>query len=146
MTRGQARALHIASVLVGATGIALFVLKDIIVVEGEFGSESHFLEDDVQAAHILTAPALIFAAALVWQDHIWARFRSGFSVRRRTGILLGSLLVPMILSGYLLQVSYEEPWREIWHITHQLTSLVWLLGYGVHQLSRRSDGAGERSA
>lgn len=139
MTRGQARFLHVASVLVGATGVALFVLKDLVVVEGDFGPESHFLEDDVQAAHILTAPALVFAAALVWQDHVWARFRGGFRVRRRTGILLGSLLFPMIISGYLLQISYEEPWRELWHLIHLITSFVWLLGYGVHQLIRRSD-------
>ena len=139
MTRGQARALHIASALVGVTGVVLFVLKDVIVVQGDFGPESHSLEDDMQAAHILTAPALIFACALIWQDHAWARFKGGFRVRRRTGVLLGSLLVPMILSGYLLQVSYEEPWREIWRVSHLLTSLVWLVGYGVHQLSRRSD-------
>lgn len=139
MTRGQARALHIASALVGVTGVVLFVLKDVIVVQGDFGPESHSLEDDMQAAHILTAPALIFACALIWQDHVWARFKGGFRVRRRTGILLGSLLVPMILSGYLLQVSYEEPWREIWRVSHLITSFVWLVGYGVHQLSRRSD-------
>ena len=47
MTRGQSRFLHTASVLVGATGIVLFVLKDLVVVEGEFGPESHFLEDDI---------------------------------------------------------------------------------------------------
>jgi len=139
MTRAQARLLHVASVVVGATGVALFFLKDVIVVEGEFGPESHFLEDDVQAAHILTAPALVFACALVWQDHVWSKFKGGQRPRRRTGILLGSLLVPMILSGYLLQVSYEEPWREIWHLAHLLTSFFWLLGYGVHQLSSRTD-------
>ena len=138
MTRGQSRFLHTASVLVGATGIVLFVLKDLVVVEGEFGPESHFLEDDIQAAHILTAPALIFAAALVWQDHVWARIKGGFRVRRRTGILLGSLLFPMIISGYLLQVSYEEPWRELWRLTHLGASFAWLLVYGIHQLSRRT--------
>ena len=42
----------------------------------------------------------------------------------------------MILSGYLLQVSYAEPWREIWRVTHLLSSLVWLIAYGVHQLSK----------
>ena len=137
MTRGQARFLHIASTLVGATGVALFVLKDLVVVEGSFGPESHFLEDDAQAAHILTAPALVFASALVWQDHVWAKFKGGLRPRRRTGILLGSLLVPMILSGYLLQISYEEPWREIWRLAHQVSSFLWLLGYGSHQLSSR---------
>ena len=137
MTRGQARFMHVASVLVGATGVALFILKDLVVVEGDFGPESHPLEADALHGHILTAPALIFAAALVWQDHIWARIKSGFRVRRRTGILLGSLLFPMVLSGYLLQVSYEEPWRELWHQIHLATSFVWLLAYGVHQLSSR---------
>ena len=135
MTPKQARFAHISSLLVGVSGVALFVFKDLVLIEGEFGPESHFLEDDVQAAHILTAPALVFACALIWQDHIWTKYKSGARARRRTGILLGSLLVPMILSGYLLQVSYTEPWREIWRVSHLLTSLVWLVAYGVHQLS-----------
>ena len=138
MTRGQARFMHVASALVGATGVALFILKDLVVVEGDFGPESHPLEADALHGHILTAPALIFAAALVWQDHVWARIKGGFRVRRRTGILLGSLLFPMIISGYLLQVSYEEPWREFWRLTHLGASFAWLLVYGIHQLSRRT--------
>ena len=135
MTPKQARFAHISSLLVGVSGVALFVFKDLVVIEGEFGPESHFLEDDVQAAHILTAPALVFACALIWQDHIWAKYKSRAKARRRTGLLLTSLVVPMILSGYLLQVSYTEPWREIWRVSHLLSSLVWLVAYGVHQLS-----------
>lgn len=137
MTPKQARFAHISSLLVGVSGVALFVFKDLVVIEGDFGPESHFLEDDVQAAHILTAPALVFACALIWQDHVWAKFKSGAKARRRTGILLGSLVVPMILTGYLLQVSYTEPWRELWRVSHLVSSFVWLVGYGVHQLSPR---------
>ncbi len=137
MTPRQARLLHLASALVGATGVALFVFKDLIIVEGDFGPESHFLENEVQAAHILTAPALVFGCGLIWLDHIWVKLKSGQRARRRTGLLLASMLLPMILSGYLLQVSYEDPWREIWRVTHLLSSLVWLLAYGLHQLSKR---------
>ena len=135
MTPRQARLLHLSSAIVGATGVALFIFKDIVVIEGDFGPESHFLEDDVQAAHILTAPALVFACGLIWLDHVWLKVKAGKRARRRTGLLLATMLLPMILSGYLLQVSYEEPWREIWRVTHLLSSLVWLLAYGVHQLS-----------
>ncbi|MCH2103901.1 MAG: hypothetical protein MK297_07825 [Planctomycetes bacterium] len=141
MTPRQARFAHLSSLLVGVSGIALFVLKDLVVIEGEFGPESHYLEDDVQAAHILTAPALVFACALIWQDHVWAKFQSGARARRRTGLLLLSLLAPMILSGYLLQVSYNEPWREIWRVTHLVSSLVWLVAYGVHQLTPKRSKA-----
>ena len=141
MTPRQARFAHLSSLLVGVSGIALFVLKDLVVIEGEFGPESHYLEDDVQAAHILTAPALVFACALIWQEHVWAKFKSGARARRRTGLLLLSLLAPMILSGYLLQVSYSEPWREIWRVTHLVSSLVWLVAYGAHQLSPRRSKA-----
>ena len=141
MTPRQARFAHLSSLLVGVSGIALFVLKDLVVIEGEFGPESHYLEDDVQAAHILTAPALVFACALIWQEHVWAKFKSGARARRRTGLLLLSLLAPMILSGYLLQVSYSEPWREIWRVTHLVSSLVWLVAYGVHQLTPKRSKA-----
>jgi len=139
MTPKQALFAHISSLLVGVSGVALFVFGGDI--EGEFGPESHILKDDAQAAHILTAPALVFACALIWQDHIWTKFKSGARARRRTGILLGSLLVPMILSGYLIQVSDTELWREIWRVSHLLSSLVWMVAYGVHQLSpKRSEG------
>ena len=85
-----------------------------------------------------SAPLLVFASGLIFQRHILARVRSGFRPRRPTGLLLASLLVPMIASGYLLQTSSTETWRTVWIAVHLATSVLWIAGYAIHLLSPRS--------
>jgi hypothetical protein len=102
---------------------------------------NHPLESHVQHLHVLTAPLLVFAVALVWQRHVWARVRSGFAPRRPSGLALVASFVPMVASGYLLQTAGSQAWRTAWLAVHLSTSALWLLAMGVHLLSRRPDSA-----
>jgi hypothetical protein len=103
-----------------------------------FAVVNHPLEPQLQHLHILSAPLLVFAVALLWQRHAWARVRSGFPVRRPTGIALVVSFVPMAASGYLLQTADAQVWRQTWLVVHLATSALWLAAYLVHQLSRRT--------
>jgi hypothetical protein len=42
----------------------------------------------------------------------------------------------MVLSGYLLQISGDPAWRQIWLVSHLVSSLIWLPFYAIHQLTR----------
>ena len=140
MSRAEALLHHAAALLVGTTGLAYFwALWLAQVAADEFGPGIHPLQDDFQYLHILAAPALVFASGLIWKRHAWKRIKNGHREHRRTGILLAASLVPMILSGYLLQVSVEEFWREAWRWVHSGVSGLWILAYGIHQLQRARD-------
>lgn len=146
MTRGEAWTLHVASALVGGTGLVYAWMRYLVEPVDEFALANHPLEPVVQHAHVLVAPLLVFGAGLIFQRHVWARLASGFRPRRPTGMALALLLVPMVLSGYGLQTSSAEAWRSAWITVHACTSFAWLALYGVHLLSPRPPEPAEPAA
>jgi hypothetical protein len=140
VTRRTAWFLHLSTLLVGVSGLVFAWMLYVLEPTDPYALVSHARQPDVQHLHVLTAPLLVFGCGILWTGHIWARIRSGHQGRRRTGIALTALLAPMILSGYLLQVSVDESMRELWIVTHVATSCLWLLVYAVHQFSPRQSG------
>ena len=141
MTRPEAWLHHTATLAVGGTGLVYGWMRYALEPEDEFALVNHPLEPTLQHGHVLFAPLLVFAAGLIFKNHVWARLRSGFRPRRRSGLGLTALLFPMIVSGYLVQVAVA--WRSAWIWLHGLTSCLWIGAYVVHQLSpRRPLGAG----
>ncbi len=137
MTRTEARLLHLATVLVAGSGVVYTWMRWFAEPPDEFSVVSSPWQPRVQQLHVLTAPLLVFACAAIWRTHAWQRIRSGFRARRKTGLVLALSLFPMIATGYLFQVSVDETWRTGWSVAHIATSLLWILGYGIHLLSPR---------
>lgn len=144
MTRGQARFLHVATWLVAATGLALGCMAYLMEPPDEFALANHPLQPHALHAHVLTAPLFVFALGLVWVGHVWARIRSGWRARRRTGIALASLVGPMIASGYLLQVGLEGNLRFALVVGHVATSLAFLGTLAAHLLLGRVSAVAAR--
>jgi undecaprenyl pyrophosphate phosphatase UppP len=94
---------------------------------------NHPLQPRVQHLHILLAPLLVFTAGLIWRRHVWSQVKRGMEEGRRSGLTLIFLLVPMIVSGYLIQTAVDDAWRRIWVNVHLVTSGLWLLSYLAHQ-------------
>ena len=92
----------------------------------------------------LFAAILVFAAGLVFRTHALKRLKAPHSCRRRTGWVLLLSLLPMIASGYLLQISGDEIWRRVWIVCHVATSIAWMAGYIIHQLQPRGAAPGVR--
>ena len=141
MTRGEAWFTHLSSALVGGTGLVFGWMLYFAEPTDEFAIVNHPWQPELQALHILFAPLLVFACGLFWRDHVWKRVKGGFPARRRSGLLLFSLLGVMVLSGYLVQTSVEVQWRLAWVWIHGVSSSLWLLGYVIHQFAPRQKQA-----
>ena len=139
MSRACAWFVHGAALAVGITGLVYGWMRYLLEPVDEYALVNHPAEPLWKDFHVLGAPLLLFACALIWRAHVWARIRSGYPSRRPTGILLAVLLLPMVASGYLLQTRFGEPFRTGWIWIHGVTSTVWIVTYLVHQLSRKSD-------
>lgn len=137
MNRGTAWCVHAAALLVGGTGLVYAWMRYLCEPEDELALVNHPLEPSVQHLHLWLAPLLVFAVGLVWSEHAWARVRSGFSVRRPTGLVLFALFWPMVLSGVAVQVASGERARTLAVWSHALTGTGWCLAYAVHLLTRR---------
>ncbi len=136
MTRGQAWAIHLSNLLVGGTGVVYGWMRYFATPTDEFAIVNHPWQPALQHAHVLSAPALVFAIGLVWSAHVWQRWRKGFAVHRKSGLAMAWMFFPMIVSGYAVQVSVDESWRLAWVWVHVVTSLVWLLFGLIHPLLR----------
>lgn len=135
MTRASAWLLHLATVLVGGTGLVYAWMRYLAQPDDPFALVNHPWQPALQHLHVLVAPVLVFAVGLVWRGHVWARLRARLADRRRTGVALVALFFPMAVSGYLLQTASGEGWRRAWIVVHVASSCAWLLAYGVHLLA-----------
>ncbi len=132
---GPERAFHhAANALVAGTGLVYAWMIYAIEPEDPFALVNHPWQGELQSLHILFAPLLVFAVGLSWQTHVWMRLRFGFPHKRRTGLCLVALFLPMVLSGYGLQVAVSESARTTWLWTHWISSGLWVLCYVVHRL------------
>jgi hypothetical protein len=137
MTRVQAWFVHLAALGVGSTGLVYAWMRYLCEPADELALVNHPLEPDVQHLHLWAAPLLVFAVGLVWSEHAWARVRSGFPVRRPTGLLLFALFWPMVVSGVAVQVVTGEGARALAVWSHALSGTGWCLAYALHLLTRR---------
>lgn len=135
MTSLERWSLHLAALLTGATGLLYGWLRYYGQRAGEFGLEAHPLQATLQHLHALAAPLLVFALGMLVRGHVLPMWRSGRHGGRASGILLALILAPMVLSGYAVQVVTEPKWRLAFAWVHGVLSLLFLVGYGVHQLA-----------
>jgi hypothetical protein len=135
--------MYAATALVGGTGIAYGWFRYFATPVDPFSVVAHPWQPLLQHLHVLSAPALVFAAGALWRPHVVATWKRNGSSRRRSGVFLALSTFPMIVSGYLVQVAVEASWRRTWGVVHSIVSLVWLAGSAIHLLKARTVGASQ---
>lgn len=140
MSRFEAWLLHLSNLLVGGTGLVYAWMRYWAEPLDPFAVVNHPWQPTVQHLHLLAAPLLVFATAFTLKEHAWRHVRLGIRARRKSGWTLLLTLVPMVASGYLIQTTVTEGWRQAWVAIHLISSGLWLLGYGAHLLARRRNG------
>jgi len=134
VSRFEAVFLHLSTLLVAGTGLVYAWMVYLVHPADPYALVNHPWQPQVQHLHILAAPLLVFASGLIWRRHVWMGWRRGGPERQRSGVSLALTLIPMVVSGYLIQTAVEERWRHVWVIVHLAASGLWLAGYLVHQV------------
>lgn len=136
MTRAQRVCLHASVALLTATGALYAWMKYFMRPADEFAVVNHPLQPHMLSAHVVIAPIGVFAFGWIFANHIWPSFVNR-RPNRASGIAAMSLIAPMVLSGYLLQIATADSTRRAMAIAHWLTSAIFLLAYAAHLLPRR---------
>lgn len=106
--------VNVSVVLTAATGFVYLAMKYFMTNDDPFSVLNHPWQSHVLALHLLIAPLLIFALGLIMRDHVFGWLQEGRARRgRATGIYITLLAVPMITSGYLLQI-FTDPGPRRW--------------------------------
>ena len=145
--------LH-ASVLAAAiSGVVFFWMKYLLRGSDPFSVVHHPWQPHMLAIHVLVVPLLVFALGLIAREHVVGRLLDGSPhAGRRSGIGAGLLSLPLIASGYLMQVSTAPSLRRSLGILHMVAGAAFALVYVAHlalsRPQRRVSGgsdAGRRS-
>jgi hypothetical protein len=145
MTTGERRLLLVSVGGTALTGFTVWVMKDLLPRRDPFSVLGHPWQPHVLAAHLLVAPVVVFALGLIAREHIVQGYR--YSVNgdgRRSGILTVLWALPMILSGYLLQISTGDATRRFLSVGHLVTGALFtalFVGHLVRALRRRAAAA-----
>ena len=137
MSRLEAWFVHLATLLVGGTGLVYAWMRYFAHSDDPFAVVGHPWQPATQHLHVLAAPLLVFAIGLIWKAHAWAGLRLRVAARWASGVSLLATAGPMIVSGYLLQTATAPGWRKVWRAIHLTASALWMGGYLMHQVSSR---------
>jgi hypothetical protein len=134
------RWLHRASTAaVGGSGLVYLWMKyGMDPPEDPFRAVNHPWQPHVLHLHVLASPVLLLLIGAILRDHVVGRLRNP---HRRRGRLSGSgvalLLIPLVASGYLLQVTTAESARRLLAGVHLVTGCGWLLAFVAHLIAGR---------
>ncbi len=144
MSRGQAVFLHLANLAVCGTGLVYAWMRYLVEPADEWAVVNHPWQPLVQHLHVLSAPLLVFAIGVIWSVHAIAKLRNGRR-GRTSGLGLLALFLPMVASGYLLQVAVDPGWRRTWIWVHVASSLLWVAAFAIHKVRALGRKAADQS-
>lgn len=147
MNRVQRELLLWSSLLTAVTGAIYWWMDAMLEPVGEWAVVNHPLQPWVLKAHIVVAPVLVFAIGLITMDHIWKHVRTGVRRGRRSGLASMWLAAPMVITGYLVQVTTHEGWLAVVAWAHIVTGAAFAAGVLGHwwMVGRSGTGSGART-
>lgn len=122
-------ALH---AVVAATGAAYLYMKLVLTTDDPFALVNHPWQPAMLSIHVAAAPFFIVFFGMLFRSHTLRKLLSPSRFNRRSGwtSLLGFAV--MAVSGYLIQVAPTPALVDASVWVHVLSSLLFVIGYGVH--------------
>lgn len=127
--------LWLATAAVALSGIAYGCLKYLVTSDDPYAVVNHPLQPYMLKLHVLSAPVLVFALGVVYTRHVVRQWRSGRARGRPSGLGIVATLLPMVLSGYLIQTISSESWLFRVSMLHIAASLAYLAILLAHQIA-----------
>lgn len=137
MSRAQVILLHVSLALTTLTGIVFAVMKYGMKSNDPFSVVNHPLQPYMLAIHVVIAPVAVFALGWAFGNHMWPAFRNPAEKKRPSGVWSMLSVAPMVLSGYLLQVSTAEELRKAMAVAHWVTSAFFVVAFTIHVVLRQ---------
>ena len=137
MSRVQVLLLQISIALTALTGIVFAVMKYAMKSDDPFSVVNHPMQPAMLAIHVVIAPIAVFAFGWAFGNHMWPSANSEVDKKRPTGVWSMISVAPMVLSGYLLQVSTADSLRKAMAVAHWVTSAFFVVVFVIHVLWRK---------
>jgi len=123
------------------TGVVYGWVRYLGAVKGEFGLEPSPWQPFWQHAHVLAAPVLLFALGVAVRGHVQGMLGHGVRRGRRSGLVLLTLLGPLVLGGYAVQVVTTAGLRNALGWIHAALGALFAALYAIHWAKPRDTRA-----
>ena len=138
MNRFEKAWVNLSTLIVGLSGAVYGVMKYLMSSDDPFSVVNHPLQPWMLDTHVIAGPVLILAVGWIARDHILAKARRKNSGARKSGWFALVCLLPMITTGYLIQVFTHETARLAAVVVHLTTGTIYLAAFVAHiAVSRR---------
>ena len=74
----------------------------------------------------------MYALGWIWHAHVQGQLRRGGLHKRRSGLGLVVLALPMVASGSAFQLAVDESWRTFWSQLHLWSGVLWAVASLLH--------------
>jgi len=133
MTGFQRWFTNLSTLIVGVSGVVYAWMKYLMTSHDPYSVVNHPLQPWMLDLHVLAAPLLVFAVGMIARDHIIAKLKSnGSRPGRGTGLFAVVCLLPMIATGYLVQVFTGDTPRLVCVVVHLATGAIYLAAFAGH--------------
>ena len=123
--------LNTSVALMAVSGVAFAVMKYWMKSDDPFAVINHPLQPYALDAHVLLGPLAVFAFGWTFAAHILPALAKR-APNRATGIWTMVLIVLMVASGYLMQISTGDATRKAFAVAHWISSGLFVAGYVAH--------------
>jgi len=134
LTHFERWSVWFSAIATGLTGLGFFWAKYLVESSEPWALVNHPLEPWFLKIHIVVAPVFVFAVGLITTRHILMHIRARIRKGRSSGLAMVWLMIPMVGSGYLIQVVSEQGWVTSLAIVHIVTGTVFLLAIVAHRV------------
>jgi hypothetical protein len=124
-------ALNLSVALMAVSGLAFAVMKYWMKSDDPFAVVNHPLQPYALDMHVLLGPLAVFAFGWTFAAHVLPALTRR-APKRATGIWTMVLIVLMVASGYLMQVSTGDATRKAFAVAHWIASGLFVIGYVAH--------------
>ena len=124
--------VRLTSLAVVVTGFAILWFQHGVEPADPFAIVNHPLQIWALKGHVLAAPLFVLAIGFISIRHIWRHIVRKVEPGRRSGLATLATLVPMVASGYLIQVVVSESARGVLVVVHVTSSVAFTAGIVLH--------------
>lgn len=119
------------------SGSGFWLIREFGMVEGDFGSESHFLQYPLLQVHGFLAFVMLMSIGAIFSSHVTKTWSAGRA--KKLGITLLVHVIFMLLSAYSLYYLVSEDWHVLLGNSHAVFGLLLPLMLFTHvKLARKS--------
>ena len=136
MSRAQVALLQLSLLGMALTGLVFAWMKYFMKSDDPFAVVNHPWQPYLLDAHVLIGPVAVFAIGWIFSNHIWPAYRGG-APNRASGIVAMLFIVPMTVSGYLMQVAVADAARKAFAVSHWVSVALFAIAYIAHLIPRR---------